>query len=42
MASGGLKEAKVVRNLLLWFEAVIGLKVNMGKIVLYRFNIVED
>lgn len=33
---GSLDEARRVRNILVWFEAVSGLKVNTRKTILYK------
>lgn len=35
LASGDLKEVKIVRNILIWFKACTGLKVNTSKSVLF-------
>lgn len=40
MVDGSLKEAKELKTILIWFEAVSGLKVNIKK-QFYRVNSVE-
>lgn len=42
MLGGSLKKAKVVRNILVWFEACSGLRVNTNKIIIYQVNLVGD
>lgn len=39
--NGTVSEAKVVKNILLWFEACSVLKVNTKKTVLYKVNTVD-
>lgn len=39
--NGGLKEARLLFNILLWFEACSGLHVNASKTKIYQVNLVE-
>lgn len=42
LVGGNLTEACVVRNVLIWFVAVSGLNVNVGKMVVFQINEVEE
>lgn len=42
LVDGESKEVKAVKNYLVWFEVVFGLKVNTDKSVLYQVNTIQD
>lgn len=41
LTKASVKEVKVVKNILIWFEACLGLKVNTSKTKIYQVNKVE-
>lgn len=41
LTNGGMDEARLVKNILIWFEACSGLRVNASKTKIYQVNKVE-